>query len=203
MSQVTGTVVLAVGGGALVAAGVTLLLERSMVRLVVGLLMLGNGVNLLLLTGGGPAGGAPILTDGLYKVSRIRAMNDPLPQVMILTAIVIALASAAFLLSIAYRAARLSGDDEVRDDVEDRRVSGGDDELRARIREQRREFRHWSRARRREIRRARAELRAQIRAERERRAVADPAETDDTDDTGGADSPGGPGGTSGTGGAGR
>ncbi|MGI5169005.1 Na(+)/H(+) antiporter subunit C [Spirillospora sp. CA-253888] len=187
MSQTAGTVALAGGGGVLVAAGVSLLLERSMVRLVVGVLMLGNGMNLLLLSTGGPAGTAPILSGGLYRPRRTGAMNDPLPQVMILTAIVISLASAAFVLAIAYRAARLSGDDEVRDDVEDRRVGGDDHELRARIREQRREFRHWSRERRREIRRARGELRAQIRAERERRAVADPAETDDTEGSDGTE----------------
>ncbi|MFI6521535.1 Na(+)/H(+) antiporter subunit C [Spirillospora sp. NPDC050679] len=201
----TGTVVLAGGGGALVAAGVSLLLERSMVRLVVGVLLLGNGMNLLLLSTGGPAGTAPILAGGLYRTKRTGAMNDPLPQAMILTAIVISLASAAFVLAIAYRAARLSGDDEVRDDVEDRRVGGDDQELRAQIREQRREFRHWSRERRREIRRARGELRAQIRAERERRAVADPAETDDTDGSGEAGRSGGTGGGAGgdTNGAGR
>lgn len=117
-----GTVALAVTGGALITAGIAMLLERSLTRLVVGILLLGNGVNLLILTGGGPAGRAPILHGGPPEAAH-RPMADPLPQIMILTAIVIALASAAFVLAIAYRGGRLGGEDEVRDDIEDRRVA--------------------------------------------------------------------------------
>ncbi len=49
-------------------------------------------------------------------------MSDPLPQAMILTAIVITLAVTAFLLALAYRSRDISGHDEVQDDVEDRRI---------------------------------------------------------------------------------
>ena len=49
-------------------------------------------------------------------------MSDPLPQAMILTAIVITLGMAAFLLTLAYRSWQLLGHDEVQDDVEDRRI---------------------------------------------------------------------------------
>ena len=49
-------------------------------------------------------------------------MTDPLPQAMILTAIVITRGMTAFLLALAYRSWRLSGHDEVQDDAEDRRV---------------------------------------------------------------------------------
>ncbi|MFB4302151.1 Na(+)/H(+) antiporter subunit C [Actinomadura sp. NTSP31] len=140
------SLVLAATGGTLVAAGVVLLLERSLSRLVVGVLVLSNGVNLLILTGGGPAGRAPILAAHEPEGRPGRALSDPLPQAMILTAIVISLASAAFVLAIAYRSGRLSGDDEVRDDIEDLRV--------------RREGEHDVR----------------LRTERERRAVADPSE---------------------------
>ncbi|MFC7649716.1 NADH-quinone oxidoreductase subunit K [Streptosporangium lutulentum] len=45
-----------VASGTLVATGVTLLLERSLVRLLACVILLGNGVNLLILTAGGPAG---------------------------------------------------------------------------------------------------------------------------------------------------
>ncbi|KAB2370677.1 Na(+)/H(+) antiporter subunit C [Actinomadura montaniterrae] len=137
------SLVLAATGGTLVAAGVVLLLERSLSRLVVGVLVLSNGVNLLILTAGGPAGTAPILPS---RGGPHRALSDPLPQAMILTAIVISLASAAFVLAIAYRGGRLSGDDDVRDDIEDLRV------------------------------RRESEDDVGLRAERERRAVADPSE---------------------------
>ena len=50
-------------------------------------------------------------------------MSDPLPQVMILTSIVITFAVTAFLLALAYRSWQLQGNDEVQDDVEDRIVA--------------------------------------------------------------------------------
>ncbi|WBB53022.1 Na(+)/H(+) antiporter subunit C [Verrucosispora sp. WMMD573] len=102
--------------GVLVAAGVTLLLERSLTRVLMGVILLGNGANLLLLTGG-RAGGAPIV-----GTTEPEQMSDPLPQAMILTAIVITLGMTAFLLALAYRSWHLNGHDEVQDDVEDRRI---------------------------------------------------------------------------------
>ncbi len=53
---------------------------------------------------------------------------DPLPQAMVLTAIVIAFGVSAFLLALAYRSWTLTGEDEVQDDVEDRRISRLDHE---------------------------------------------------------------------------
>ncbi|GIJ20771.1 Na(+)/H(+) antiporter subunit C [Micromonospora lutea] len=102
--------------GVLVAAGVTLLLERSLTRVLMGVILLGNGANLLLLTGG-RAGGPPIV-----GTTPQEEMSDPLPQAMILTAIVITLGMTAFLLALAYRSWHLNGHDEVQDDVEDRRI---------------------------------------------------------------------------------
>jgi multicomponent Na+:H+ antiporter subunit C len=102
--------------GVLFAAGVTLLLERNLTRVVLGLTLLGNGVNLLILLGGG-YGGPPIV--GVTPEPR---MSDPLTQAMILTAIVITLGMTAFLLAMAYRSWLLTGHDDVQDDVEDRRI---------------------------------------------------------------------------------
>jgi len=97
----------------LVACGVTLVLERSLTRVLVGFVLIGNGVNLLFLVSSGDAGRAPIvgLGDG--------PMSDPLPQAMALTAIVITLGTTAFGLALAYRAWQLTGHDDVQDDVED------------------------------------------------------------------------------------
>lgn len=105
---------LALIAGALVAAGVYLVLERSLTRILVGVLLASNGVNVLFLVASGAAGGAPIT-----GVTEPQDMSDPLPQAFVLTAIVITLAVTAFLLALAYRSFQLTGNDEVSDDVED------------------------------------------------------------------------------------
>jgi multicomponent Na+:H+ antiporter subunit C len=48
---------------------------------------------------------------------------DPLPQAMVLTAIVITFGVTAFLLALAFRSWLLTGEDFVQDDVEDRRIA--------------------------------------------------------------------------------
>ncbi len=101
----------------LVAAGVYLLLERSLSRVVIGAVLVSNGVNLLILVAGGAAGRPPIVGQS------DEPMSDPLPQAMVLTAIVITLGLTAFLLAMAYRTWQLEGHDEVQDDVEDRRIA--------------------------------------------------------------------------------
>ena len=104
--------------GVLLGTGATLLLERSLTRVVLGAILFGNGINLLILLGGRP-GEAPIL-----GVTEPHAMSDPLPQAMVLTAIVITLGLTAFLLAMAYRSWQLIGHDEVQDDLEDDRIQG-------------------------------------------------------------------------------
>ncbi|WP_149257536.1 Na(+)/H(+) antiporter subunit C [Actinomadura sp. K4S16] len=101
----------------LFAAGFDLLMQRSLIRVVVGFMLLGHGANLVLLLAGGAAGAPPLL-----GAKADRAMSDPLPQAMALTAIVITFGVTAFLLALAYRSRRLLGEDEVQDDVEDRRI---------------------------------------------------------------------------------
>lgn len=106
--------------GGLTSAGVYLLLERTLTRMLLGLLLIGNAVNLLLLTVGGPSGNPPIRgrTSGTET-----ATADPLAQGMILTAIVITMGVAAFVLALTYRSYRLNADEDVDDDAEDTRVS--------------------------------------------------------------------------------
>lgn len=99
--------------GVLVGCGVTLILERSLSRILIGFVLLGNGLNVLFLVVSGPAGRAPILGLGDGR------MADPLPQAMALTAIVITLGTTAFGLALAYRAWQLTGTDDVQDDLED------------------------------------------------------------------------------------
>ncbi len=114
----TPTVVLPVVIGGLYAAGVYLLLDRSLTRVLLGFLLLGNATNLLLLSTGGPAGLAPIL--GFAEPGE---MSDPLPQAFVLTAIVITFGISAFLLALIYRSWRLVRQEVVGVDEEDRRVA--------------------------------------------------------------------------------
>ncbi|WP_396047469.1 Na(+)/H(+) antiporter subunit C [Aeromicrobium sp. UC242_57] len=105
---------LIITASSLIGCGVYLILERSLTRVLVGLLLLGNGVNILFLIASGRAGKAPI--EGTADPAD---MSDPLPQALVLTAIVIALATTAFLLAMAHRSWQLNGNDDVQDDVED------------------------------------------------------------------------------------
>jgi multicomponent Na+:H+ antiporter subunit C len=105
--------------GAFFAAGIYLLLERSLTRVLLGLILLTNGANMLLLAAGGPAGKAPLYASG----TPAGEYSDPLPQALILTSIVISFAVTAFMLGIIYRSWILGRQDEVQDDIEDRRVA--------------------------------------------------------------------------------
>jgi multicomponent Na+:H+ antiporter subunit C len=105
--------------GALYACGIYLILERSLTRVLLGLMLLTNATNLLILTTGGYAGLAPFFD----KDTGANEYADPLPQALILTSIVISFAVTAFMLGIIYRTWVLARQDEIQDDVEDRRVA--------------------------------------------------------------------------------
>ncbi len=117
MNSVDVTMALVVGG--LFTAGFHLMLQRSLMRIVFGFILLGHGTNLLLVVVGGSPGRPPVLEGEGADAARTA---DPLPQAMALTAIVITFGLTVFLVVLAYRSWRLSGHDEVRDDVEDRRI---------------------------------------------------------------------------------
>ena len=83
--------------GTLFTCGIYLVLDRTLLRVVIGLGLLSNGTNLMLLTTGGlEAGSAPVLHGAAM------ASVDPLPQALILTAIVISFGVTALLLAISY-----------------------------------------------------------------------------------------------------
>jgi multicomponent Na+:H+ antiporter subunit C len=105
--------------GVLFATGIYLLLERSLTRVLLGLMLISNGANLLLLATGGLPGLAPLFNADVAA----EEYSDPLPQALILTAIVITFAVTAFMLAIIYRSWVIARRDEVVDDVEDRRVA--------------------------------------------------------------------------------
>jgi len=100
--------------GVLFASGTYLVLQRTMTRIIIGVGVLANGVNFLILAAGSRQGSAPIVgVEG--------EPTDPVPQALILTAIVIGFAVTAFLAALAWRLHGIEGSDVVEDDVEDRR----------------------------------------------------------------------------------
>lgn len=94
-----------------VASGVYLALSRDLFRLVAGLAVLGSGVNLLLFASGrlGPLA-PPIMEAGAVTLATGSA--NPLPQALVLTAIVIGFALLCFGLVLAARLARLAGSED-------------------------------------------------------------------------------------------
>ncbi|CAN5624563.1 Na(+)/H(+) antiporter subunit C [soil metagenome] len=111
--------------GALTSCGVYLLLERNLTRMLLGLLLIGNALNLLILTVGGPSGNPPVR--GRTSAGET-ATADPLAQGMILTAIVITMGIAAFVLALTYRSYQLTTAEEVDNDPEDSRVAQSSDD---------------------------------------------------------------------------
>ncbi len=104
----------------LFAVGTYLVLQRMLSRVIIGLGLMSHGANLLImLSGPGPARPPVIGTAGLTA-----PVADPLPQAMVLTAIVITFGITAFLLALALRSYVLTGSDAVEDDIEDRRIAG-------------------------------------------------------------------------------
>ncbi|APU15857.1 MULTISPECIES: sodium:proton antiporter [Actinoalloteichus] len=88
---------LAITIGALIAGAVFLMLQRGMVRIVLGFVLLGHGVNLLLMSAGGTSRrDQPLLSFGSPE-----AAADPLPQAFVLTAIVIAFSITIYMLTLA------------------------------------------------------------------------------------------------------
>jgi multicomponent Na+:H+ antiporter subunit C len=106
--------------GALTACGVYMILERRVSRMLLGTILFGNALNLLLLTVGGHSGAPPIL--GRHGDADAH-MTDPLAQAMILTAIVITMGVAAFVLALGYRSFTQTRRDNLENDPEDARVS--------------------------------------------------------------------------------
>ncbi|TVQ42440.1 MAG: Na+/H+ antiporter subunit C [Saprospirales bacterium] len=94
--------VLAILTGFMYAAGIYLILRRSLVKLIVGLIILGNGSNLLIfLLGGITRGNPPVIGENESMLTGIYA--DPLPQALILTAIVISFGLQAFAMVLLQR----------------------------------------------------------------------------------------------------
>lgn len=105
-------VLLALASGVLYAAGIYLMLRRRLAQLIIGLGLLSNGTNLLIFSAGGLTRAQPpvIPADATRLVP---PYADPVPQALVLTAIVIGFGLLAFLLVLAHRVHATVGSDDV------------------------------------------------------------------------------------------
>lgn len=104
--------VLALVVGVLYAAGLYLMLRRSIVKLIIGLVFLGNAANVLIFTAAGlTRARPPLISPEMTRPEGVFA--DPLPQALILTAIVIGFGVVAFAMVLAYRTYETTGTDDI------------------------------------------------------------------------------------------
>lgn len=97
--------------GALYAAGVYMILRRSLVKLILGLGLLGHAANLLIFTVGRVTRGSPpVISEGSDVL--LQPFADPLPQALILTAIVIGFGVQAFATVLVKRTYQTVGTDD-------------------------------------------------------------------------------------------
>jgi multicomponent Na+:H+ antiporter subunit C len=102
---------LSVTVGLFFVAAIYLMLSKHIIRVLLGIVLFGNAVNLLIFAAGRIASDTPpIIPEGAYVPAGVTA--NPLPQALILTAIVISFSFFAFLLVLAYRAYQDLGTDD-------------------------------------------------------------------------------------------
>ena len=98
--------------GLLYGSGLFMMLRRSLVKLIIGLILMGNGVNLLIfLVGGLKKGSPPIIPEWSSFFSE--PYSDPIPQALILTAIVISFGLQSFAIVLIKRAYKEVGTDDL------------------------------------------------------------------------------------------
>lgn len=98
--------------GGLYAAGLYLMMRRSLVQLIIGLVVLSNGANLLIFTAARlTRAQPPLIPEGATRL--LDSSADPLPQALILTAIVISFGVMAFALVLVHRTAQAVGTDDL------------------------------------------------------------------------------------------
>lgn len=106
------TLILAVVIGALFAGGLYMMLRRNLVKILIGLLLLGHAVNLFVFTLGRLVRGRPpLIPAGKTMLSPPYA--DPVPQALILTAIVISFGVSAFAIILLRQAYLSAGTDDL------------------------------------------------------------------------------------------
>lgn len=104
-------ILIATTAGGLFGLGIYLVLRRGMVKMVLGLVLLSQALNLVILAAGGLVRGrVPIIAGDAAAL--VEPYPDPLPQALILTAIVISFGVLAFALVLVHQARRVTGTDD-------------------------------------------------------------------------------------------
>jgi multicomponent Na+:H+ antiporter subunit C len=101
---------LAIVVGVLYATGVYMMLRRSVVKLLIGIALLSHAANLLVFSAAGVVRGRPPIVD---DAGQLGPSADPLPQALVLTAIVISFGVLAFAIALLHRAHQETGTDDV------------------------------------------------------------------------------------------
>lgn len=108
------TALLAVTAGVLTSAGVYMILRRSLVKVIIGLMFLGHAANTTIFALGGLTRANPPLIDPAAETLAATSA-DPLPQALILTAIVIGFGVQAFAIVLFKRTYQRVGNDDIDD----------------------------------------------------------------------------------------
>lgn len=105
--------VLAIMTGGLYACAIYMMMRRSMIKLIIGIALLGHASNLLIFTVSGVMRGSPPLLGEQGTPMAGGQSADPLPQALILTAIVIGFGLLAFALTLIHRTYESIGTDDL------------------------------------------------------------------------------------------
>ncbi len=97
--------------GILYTAGVYLMLRRSILKFVIGIIFVSNATNLLVFLSAGLVAGAPAFID--KDQATITAVADPLPQALVLTSIVIGLGIVVFSIALKYKFFKVTGTEDL------------------------------------------------------------------------------------------
>ena len=103
---------LALASGVLYATGIYLMLRRRLAQLIIGLSLISSGTNLLIFTAGGLTRARPPVVPPEATILE-PPYADPVPQALVLTAIVIGFGLTAFSLVLAHRVHVTAGTDDV------------------------------------------------------------------------------------------
>ncbi|SFL79836.1 multicomponent Na+:H+ antiporter subunit C [Gracilibacillus orientalis] len=101
-------IIMSILAGVLFTTGIYNLLQKQMLRIIIGTALISHGAHLFILTMGELKTGAPPILE-----ENIKNYTDPLPQALILTSIVISFGVTSLLLVLAYRASKENGTDNM------------------------------------------------------------------------------------------
>ncbi len=103
--------ILALVTGVLYTVSLYLMLRRSILKFIIGLIFMSNATNLLVFLSAGLVPGNPAFIGSEGTDDAV--MADPLPQALVLTAIVIGLGITVFTLALKYKFFELTGTDDL------------------------------------------------------------------------------------------